>query len=472
MVALRRHFCDDAAFFLLFPLLLKVTGVGDNLLDDFSGKAGLVSFGTLAFRLTGTGQFPLRCTGCLFRSMFQAITLVEMPVEILREHTPHLPVDAVHALRVGELHRRFAVGVFAYFGLGMDHSVERLEKVVYPDAVRQLAGFDEIPLPFGQFPRGGFLLQDNQVAADLRPRVFCKEVVRQPDGRYGLAAVHQPLAHGASLLGVQYSLRGDECHQAALAYHIDGLHEKIVVQRPCALPPHGVGMGGEERVEERHVPERDVAHGHVVVTGVFGFDALESLYPHLFFGMQVLQDQPRGGVFLEAGDLRVGVVEIHGIDENPRSRTGVKNTLGGDPRIPYRLHDGVCHFRGRVKSRQDGVLDPVHVALVFPFVGSIRPDDLVQLGHERCHAVLVRFPGGVFQHFLDGAEAAVCAECPFFFGSRRPPFPVEREGRLQRVDILAEVGFLIECHLREVFGRFPSVRYRTVRSRACRRSRP
>ena len=229
MVALRRHFGDDAAFFLLFPLLLKVTGVGDNLLDDFSGKAGLVSFGTLAFRLTGTGQFPLRCTGCLFRSMFQAITLVEMPVEILREHTPHLPVDAVHALRVGELHRRFAVGVFAYFGLGMDHPVERLEKVVYPDAVRQLAGFDEILLPFGQFPRGGFLLQDNQVAADLRPRVFCKEVVRQPDGRYGLAAVHQPLAHGASLLGVQYSLRGDECHQAALAYHIDGLHEKIVV---------------------------------------------------------------------------------------------------------------------------------------------------------------------------------------------------------------------------------------------------
>ena len=42
----------------------------------------------------------------------------------------------------------------------------------------------------------------------------------------------------------------------------------------------------------------------------------------------------------------------------------------------------------------------------------------MQLGHERCHAVLVRFPGGVFQHFLDGAEAAVCAECPFFFGSR------------------------------------------------------
>ena len=41
---------------------LKVTGIGDNLLDDCSGKAGLVSFGTLAFRLTGTGQFPLRCT--------------------------------------------------------------------------------------------------------------------------------------------------------------------------------------------------------------------------------------------------------------------------------------------------------------------------------------------------------------------------------------------------------------------------
>lgn len=179
----------------------------------------------------------------------------------------------------------------------MDHPVERLEEVVYPDAVRQLAGFDEIPLPFGQSPRGGFLLQDNQVAADLRPRVFCKEVVRQPDGRYGLAAVHQPLAHGASLLGVQYSLRGDECHQAALAYHIDGLHEKIVVQRPCALPPHGVGMGGEERVEERHVPERDVAHGHVVVTGVFGFDALESCIRTRFSGCRCFRINPVAGSF-------------------------------------------------------------------------------------------------------------------------------------------------------------------------------
>ena len=82
--------------------------------------------------------------------MFQAITLVEMPVENLREHTPQLPVDAVHALRVGELHSRFAVGVFACFGLGMAPSVERLVKVVYPDAVRQLAAFDEIPLAFGQ----------------------------------------------------------------------------------------------------------------------------------------------------------------------------------------------------------------------------------------------------------------------------------------------------------------------------------
>ena len=48
--------------------------------------------------------------------------------------------------------------------------------------------------------------------------MFCKEVVRQPDGRYGLAAVHQPLAHGASLLGVQYSLRGDECHPVSYTH--------------------------------------------------------------------------------------------------------------------------------------------------------------------------------------------------------------------------------------------------------------
>ncbi|MDE8698425.1 hypothetical protein PZH42_31505, partial [Bacteroides cellulosilyticus] len=53
-----------------------------------------------------------------------------------------------------------------------------------------------------------------------------------------------------------------------------------------------------EEVEERHVPERDVAHGHVVVTGVFGFDALESLYPHPFFGVQDVAAEQDAGIFL------------------------------------------------------------------------------------------------------------------------------------------------------------------------------
>ena len=469
-VALRRHFGDGVAYLLLFALLSKAAGVGQYLLDDLPGKARFVPLGPLPFRparLFLTVRFEP-----LFGCMFQVIALVEMSAEVLREHTPQLPVDAVHALRVGKLHRRFAVGVFAHFGLGVDHPVERLEKVVYRNPVRQLAGFDEVPLPLGEFPRGGSLLQDNQVAADFRSRVVCEEVVGQPHGRYGAAAVHQPLAYGAPLLGVQHPLRGDEGHQAALVHHIDGLHEKIVVQRPRALPPHGIGMGGEERVEERHVPERDVAHGHVVVTGVFGFDALEALHPHPFVGVQVFQDQPRGGVFLEAGDLRVGVVEIDGPDEDARPGTGVEDAPGSGPGVPYRLHDGVGHLRGRVKCRQDGVLDPVHVALVFPLVGGVRPDDLVQLGHESRHALLVRLPGRGFQHLFYGAETAVRVEYPFLFRGRRTPFPFEREGRLQRVDVPAEVGFLIEGHLRGVFGRFPSVRCIAIRSRACRRSRP
>ena len=41
-----------------------------------------------------------------------------------------------------------------------------------------------------------------------------------------------------------------------------------------------------------------------------------------------------------------------------------------------------CHFRGRVKSRQDGVLDPVHVALVFPFVGGVRPDVKIMISRR------------------------------------------------------------------------------------------
>ncbi len=115
------------------------------------------------------------------------------------------------------------------------------------------------------FPVAAFFCRITRSLPTSVPACSVKRFVRQPDGRYGLAAVHQPLAHGASLLGVQYSLRGDECHQAALAYHIDGLHEKIVGAAPVCLAAARVGMGGEERVEERHVPERDVAHGHVVV---------------------------------------------------------------------------------------------------------------------------------------------------------------------------------------------------------------
>ena len=57
-------------------------------------------------------------------------------------------------------------------------------------------------------------------------------------------------------------------------------------------------MCREERVEERHVPERNITDSHVVITDVAGFDILESLYPDPGFGMQMFEDKSRGGVFL------------------------------------------------------------------------------------------------------------------------------------------------------------------------------
>ena len=88
----------------------------------------------------------------------------------------------------------------------MDNSVERVEKVVYADAVRQTACFDKILLPLGKFACGGVFLQDDKVAADIRSGIVGKKIVRQAHGCNHIAAIHQPFAHGPPLFGVQDAL--------------------------------------------------------------------------------------------------------------------------------------------------------------------------------------------------------------------------------------------------------------------------
>ncbi len=370
-----------------------------------------------------------------------------------------------------ELHCGFSVRVSTDLCGGMYHAVERSEQVVLPNAVRQFAGFDEIHLPWGQFARRGFLLQDDKVAADLGSGMVGKQVVRKPHGRHDVAPLHQPFAHGTSLLGIEHALRSDECDDAALAYRIDRLHEEVVVQRACSLTPHGVGMGREKRVEQRYVPERDVAHGHIVMTGILGFDRFISLRPHAASRMQVFEDESRRGVFLEAGYLGGRLVYCQDFRKDTRAGTGIENPFGSNPSVPYRIDNGIRDFGRRIECRQHRVSDSVDVAFVLLLVRGTGFYDLVQLGDECIH-IVARFVFRRFQHLLDRPEAAVCGKSCGFLRGEFVRLPFERESCFQRVDISAKMRLLIVSHLPAEFERFLRARCRAIRIRVSRRNHP
>ena len=344
------------------------------------------------------------------RSMGQVVIYVEVRAEVVREHLPQLVGDSDYAARMRELHCGLSVRVCSDLCVGVDYPIECSEQVVHPNAVRQLAGFDKIQLPRGQFCRRGFLLQDDKIAAYLGSGMFGEKVVREPHGRHDIAPLHQPFAYGASLLGIEHALRSNEGDDAALAHRIDRFHEEIVVQRARTLPSHGVGMGREKRVEQRHVPERNVAHGHVVMSGVLGLDRLVPLRPHAAPRMQVFQDKGRGRVFLEAGYLGEGLVHLHDFGKDARAGTGVENASGFDAAAPDRIDDCMREFGRSVEGGQNRVLDSVDVSFVLPFIGGIALDDLVQFRHEVGHAVGLSVAVRGLQHLLDSPEAAVCRE--------------------------------------------------------------
>ncbi len=90
--------------------------------------------------------------------MRPVVTYVEVHAQVFREHAPQLVSNGRRAARMRELHCGLSVGVCADLHIGMDYPIECSEQVVYPNAVRQLAGFDEIQLSRRQLARKSFLL--------------------------------------------------------------------------------------------------------------------------------------------------------------------------------------------------------------------------------------------------------------------------------------------------------------------------
>lgn len=98
--------------------------------------------------------------------------------------------------------------------------------------------------------------------------------------------VHQPLPYRLVRRCVHNALRGDECQHATLTEHIYPLDEKVIVQgRAGGLSGRFVRLA-ENRVEDSHISERNVAANHVEGTVELGFDFLEAPNTYLVFGMQ------------------------------------------------------------------------------------------------------------------------------------------------------------------------------------------
>ena len=146
------------------------------------------------------------------------------------------------------------------------------------------------------------------------------------------------------------------------------------------------------------------------------------------------------------------------------------------------VRDGIRYGLRRVERRQHRGFQRVHIPLVLRFIPAVLPDDAVQL-HRRGEQFEVglrpmhgvgQFPCRV-QDALQAPEAAVTLQQRTFPFRRGAPFPVQRERRAYRLDVVAQLLFPIERHdlPPDKARRFPPAPYRAGHGRATgRRCRP
>ena len=91
----------------------------------------------------------------------------------------------------------------------------------------------------------------------------------------------------------------------------------------------------ENRVEDGHISERNVAADHIEITSELGFDFLEASDAYLVFGVQGGEYLSRENVFLKTEDrMLFGYNGIKRADELAHSRRRVKDTFGDDACLP------------------------------------------------------------------------------------------------------------------------------------------
>ena len=133
--------------------------------------------------------------------------------------------------------------------------------------------------------------------------------------------VHQPLPYRLVRRGVHNTLRGDECQHTAFTEHIHPLDEEVIVQGHAGDLSGGLVRLAENRVEDGHISERNVAADHIEITSELGFDFLEAPDAYLVFGMQSGEHLSRENVFLKTeGSMPFGCNAVKRADELAHSR--------------------------------------------------------------------------------------------------------------------------------------------------------
>ena len=184
----------------------------------------------------------------------------------------------------------------------------------------------------------------------------------------------------------------------------------------------------ERRIEDRHIPERDVGGRHVEIVVKRLLDTLETLHTHFLVGVQASKNPARQEVFLKGHHVRTGVLAGKGFEERPVSCGGFEHPQRAHMVVVQRVGQSLCYRRRGVERRQHGAFQAVDITLVFVLACAVLADQPMQLRRHREQVEVGFRPlhgigqvGGRVENTFQPSETAIAGKPLPLFGSGRPP---------------------------------------------------
>ena len=113
------------------------------------------------------------------------------------------------------------------------------------------------------------LLQDNEVATNIRTRILGEHTRRQTDSGNKPAVLHEVTADGFILGAVQYALRGNKCKKSALLDSVQPFHKEIIVNGSGGFPFKDILSLAITTIIDHKVAKGNVTCDKVVLVLVF-----------------------------------------------------------------------------------------------------------------------------------------------------------------------------------------------------------